>query len=1473
MMKVSRKRLINLAQADSLWYCSTVEPSRRGVTALVFLVLALALVPLVWMSGPAASKARELVSGALVTLASPYQEMIGLQVSYDKLSPRLFGRLELRGVRVHSNEVELLSISRLSVGYDRRAALGGRFVLSRISLSDLKLDIDLERDSEVLDRLRGVLQGLAGKASPGGGVGTGSRGVRIAVSRADLSVRSPDGLSLTSVIRRSDIFVEEGSAISFSASGNLVMNDSAARFGVGQASAPFAVSARMLNDFSRAEALVNLSVNSDLGHFVSMVYSLELQSGIISASTSGRGLKRLEATWNIAERHLDLDMVLDGFIPFSLASPGSLDERFRPWLGLPYWGSVQISSDLSAAGTIVTMDLSGRVPMELPGGRPRFRLAGRGTMQSIDVRAARLWTPVFDLSFGGTIRPLELAAEGAVSGSYFLRPDLMVEGVLEVQGAETSWFAYAPSLSIGGSSIYDTSISISMDNGSLLYYFEAASEPLADAVALSADINPGLVDDFVFEDLEAVSHRDRAGLRVEGTLAFGADSYLEASLQLEKLSLGSFREVLSLFLGKNVVSFLAPFRLDGDISIFSDFSQLSYTSVNTLIVHEGLSSAFGVASFSGTSEYIEVRNLDASINGYALNGSISVDYSSPAGIAYTVGLVLQEIPYRFSGTVYGDSVFMTGDYGFDLSIRSVGPNFVARLAFDNLPFQTPEAVFALSLRSTGQIASLDDWTLIIESAKLEPATGGTSRIPAISLAGSFNQSGGIFSRLGVADTISTVAGTADVDWDYRDGFQVALKGLLEAQDGESYAVDGSYRNGEVAVLVEIARAQMARLPVKINGRLDASVRVTGPVRAPVADFVFALNEGTRLNELPVVSGQGSYYSGTLTIDNAKGRFMAQSMDNATGTYNFNDKRLSGAARAFLVVGSHRYEGSIDFEGQSRPLEYDLPAGYVITGAINGFAFDPTTAQWPFELTLTEQQRIFRAGPENQALLSFSAAGDLTAHLAPGMPISLDAVGRIAGGSLSLELKQVRVDMPFLFQLLRIPFVDAISGTALGDLTVAGRINDPEINGTVDFDNVYLTVPEFVSAPIGPFTEPLYFTGRNMETLQSNLRCGDARVSANLVATFRGYIPSELDITVQSTGPGFVPVKMRLLGMDIGGFAQPSLLIEMNDGQVRLSGSIMVPAGDIILTTELVSGVVGPSNNDAANFSLDLDLSFGRGVRLYFPDKRLPLIYGQADPSSKLAVSFDGATDSFQVKGQAALRGGSVFYIQKNFYLKNATVVFDEDETSFDPVISLEAETRSRNESGSVLVLLSARNSRLSDLSFRLESVPGMSETEIARLLGMDLLAVREGETPELGRVIIENTDLLPQLNIISVFERNVQELLGLDLFFVRSQILQRWLYDLSGLAGPDRTASLADYLENTAVIAGKYIRDDLFFQLAFRLQEPPLAAPGDLRLNSEIGLEWVTPHFVLNWRFQPENPDTLFVTDQSFSIFWRIPLK
>ncbi|GAB1457477.1 hypothetical protein MASR2M48_27850 [Spirochaetota bacterium] len=243
-------------------------------------------------------------------------------------------------------------------------------------------------------------------------------------------------------------------------------------------------------------------------------------------------------------------------------------------------------------------------------------------------------------------------------------------------------------------------------------------------------------------------------------------------------------------------------------------------------------------------------------------------------------------------------------------------------------------------------------------------------------------------------------------------------------------------------------------------------------------------------------------------------------------------------------------------------------------------------------------------------------------------------------------------------------------------------------------------------------------------------------------------------------------------------------------------------GDIVLTTGLARQ--GPVSNEEGNLSGSLGLSFGRTVRVYFPDKRLPVIVGQVDPSSRLDVSFDTNQGDFSLKGATVLRGGSVFYIQRNFYLKYATIDFDEDAYQFDPKISLEAETRTNSGTGQVLVTLRAEDSRLSSLSFSLESLPSLSESNIQQLLGQNLIGgTRDGGLT--GRVIVENLDIIPQLNVVSILERNLQSVLGLDLFVVRSQLVQRWLYDFSGLSGADEVTSLADYLDDTAIVGGKYV--------------------------------------------------------------------
>jgi len=393
----------------------------------------------------------------------------------------------------------------------------------------------------------------------------------------------------------------------------------------------------------------------------------------------------------------------------------------------------------------------------------------------------------------------------------------------------------------------------------------------------------------------------------------------------------------------------------------------------------------------------------------------------------------------------------------------------------------------------------------------------------------------------------------------------------------------------------------------------------------------------------------------------------------------------------------------------------------------------------------------------------------------------------------------------------------------------------------------------------------------MESNQPSVACGGASVMAAIEATLHGGIPDDIRISVKTQGDGLAPLKTRLFGMDVAGDALAELLIEANRDRTRINGSISLVSGEIILTPAVTKNRMGASSG--YDLSGALDLSFGKNVRVYFPDKRLPILYGQADPSSKLRVAFDMARGDYSLKGLTSLRGGSVFYIQRNFYLKTATIEFDEDSGQFDPKVNLEAETRSSSDSGTVVITLRAADRRLFDLYFTLESVPVMSESDIQQMLGQNLVGTTSDGTVDIGRVIVENSDLIPQLNVASILERNLQTLLGLDLFVVRSLVFQRWLYDLSGLSGSTTPTTLADYLDDTSVVAGKYIGDKLFAQLMLTLSANPLASTTALSLDSDISLEWKAPHFTLQWSLQPKNLDSLFIEDQSFSFLWRIPLK
>ena len=57
--------------------------------------------------------------------------------------------------------------------------------------------------------------------------------------------------------------------------------------------------------------------------------------------------------------------------------------------------------------------------------------------------------------------------------------------------------------------------------------------------------------------------------------------------------------------------------------------------------------------------------------------------------------------------------------------------------------------------------------------------------------------------------------------------------------------------------------------------------------------------------------------------------------------------------------------------------------------------------------------------------------------------------------------------------------------------------------------------------------------------------------------------------------------------------------------------------------------------------------------------------------------------------------------------------------------------------------------------------------------------------------ILAGAAFLPKLNPAKAFEDRVREVLGVDVFLVQTEVVERWLYEISGAGGGTRSASLA----------------------------------------------------------------------------------
>ena len=561
-----------------------------------------------------------------------------------------------------------------------------------------------------------------------------------------------------------------------------------------------------------------------------------------------------------------------------------------------------------------------------------------------------------------------------------------------------------------------------------------------------------------------------------------------------------------------------------------------------------------------------------------------------------------------------------------------------------------------------------------------------------------------------------------------------------------------------------------------------------------------MRDGRYLDQTLALAAAGDYQAGYLAIQSFSAAYQGQAVSNGSGRLSFADASssisldfsggLNGQAVKFSVsaTGTSESPSASSLEGRL--------AGYSAKGNLTGLALGSAgQGDWPFSATLDHNSISFVGGTQGELRFKYQNAGAFSASLRPPFPVRAEVSGLYDGKNVDLSVQGIDFDLGLLSPFMPADLIKIVSGRARGGFRAVGLANDPEISGVVDLEGASVKVLGWLADDVGPFKAPIIAEGRKVSVSVPSIDVGKAAVAVSCQASFDHWIPVGLTATVRTLEGSRARVDSVILGIHAQGEASADMRFALQGDTLSIDSDVTLDKGSVVVSPSTLSqggeGVVEPP---LVYLAVAANVRFGHGVQVFFPYSDYPVVAGYSDPSSLLAIRFDQASQDFTLKGNVTLRGGQVFYIQRNFFIKERHDRLQRRERPLRSARHHLAELRDRNaEDGTpVLITLRVDNAPITSFQPRLSSDPPMTEAQIALLMGQNLLGATQNSASSVAPILdirkaaISASDLIiPQINFTRVLENRDSEATGLDMFYTRGQFLQNWLIDLSS---PTRTA-------------------------------------------------------------------------------------
>ncbi|MDR2477568.1 MAG: translocation/assembly module TamB [Treponema sp.] len=1461
----------------------------KNAVSLRLLAQILIFFSLVFMGFLVLAPVQRAIYGGMIgirdDLINRVEAFVGRKIRYSSISPSIFGAFDVRNVRIMGeDEVPVLSISRFRVSYSFLELLWNKpKAIRSVRIDTPHINLRLDRDKDLIE-LFDILN--TGKVDSRQGF------AELLPSRLLVRIRNGQ----CTIVNGGDQYQIDGLNFSAQVIDNQINLDGRWTLGfladhlIGKglsAQAAVRINGSASTGLDEGEAVISIpSVNGDTLRMRSLAFGLTLRDNTLSVRKFSDQLPfELSLDYGLESGDIAAHFSCSNFMIRDILDFSDQLPAGKQWLGIAGTGAASFNRDRDGK-LRYQIDISGAVPSRETAESPAgilaaaegafFEIRASGDEKLAAVESLHVFIPRLDESNGDGF-----LGDITFKGSIGLDP-LAPEGIVSLND-----------VSFTGKESLDAELSINTRNGEIHVFGETVALGRVDLTALSASLLPSggdlgfKVSALRFRDIESYDHVRLSSFSLEGSLN-SESGRIEASVLLDSFSAADLSDSALPFIKEPLLpdplhSFWRNISITTEVFFTKDFQHILYNAPRIVIAYEGSRNMVGLVSVSGTDRHFVLAEGRFIQDDDAFLVTGRADFPSIENISFSMNAHYRDLSYFFEGKMLNRrTISVQGSHDLRINI-SAGKNgaYSGYLQGQNIPIPYRGQTGRLSFFASLRYDSLSFWSLDVDSLELldiaSPAGPALFRI-----AGRADQDGADIPVLHYRDSLGPLNGNVQVSWpaDF-SGFS----GKLVLGEGrEWYRMEGSFLEKHLNLSVSGSGMRLDRMFNSVhNAYADGDIQVSwdslrsfraecnlSSLNAKVQDWDLRASARAALD-----NREFTVYDLALNFAGLEGRIPLFRVQGGEGLAETRAE-LGGMA------GGKKLEGKMALEVSFKPIESWLEIGGAIGSfkgqvSVENLKYADLAAEEPFTIDVSRGGGglSVSGGPKNMLRVKMDRNGNFYAGLSSPFPIRGSLIGSIDQKTINARCNDLYIDLADLFRLVPGKAdVTFAGGYVDASVEIKGSIADPEFFGSARTSSLRIQVPGYVTQDIRPIPFTIAIEGNEMTFGPVPASVGRGAGSVNGWFRFDRWIPNifKIDINVPHETP--IPFGFDITGFLAKGDASGALALSMENLIFDVSGDLFANNTEISLNSEEISQAQGTDMFAQAIIPVTVDIAVSTGpvVEFLWPNANFPVLRATPDMGTKVHVTADSLSRQFSLNSDVKIRSGEIFYFERSFYIRSGSLIFRENELRFEPRLSARAEVRDRTEDGPVTISMIVENAPLLSFTARFESTPSLSQMEIFALLGQNLTGTQVDEdTGTIQRAFLGSfSDMLAQFVVVRQLERQIRNFMRLDMFSVRTQVLQNAFFSATGLMqAPVDRIGVGNYFDNTTVFMGKYFGPDLFTQVMLSMRyDANKTSSGGLSFEPDIGVELQSPLFNIRWDFIPTHPENWWVNDSSVTLTW-----